>query len=466
MPQTVTTADKFIENSMVSYGMKTIEDRAIPDYRDGLKPVQRRILWAMALLGNRENFVKAAKIVGDCMGSFHPHSDSSIFDAIATLVHTPTGFIEGQGNWGNPTTGDKPAAYRYVEARLAEFTSQYLLNREYLDEVEFVQNYDSTTVEPVFLPSIIPTSFLTGSYGIAVGVSTSYPTFSLNFVKKLAKEYLKLKKKGSRPTPEWFINNLEFDYKQGGRCISEREELSKLVNTGKATIVFEADHKIEPKKKTLTILSNAVSLNLDLIASKIIELPEVQSVMNRSTEKVNYVVTFKPSVSEKDVAVLSRKIIEKMLTKRMNFNMLFTHRKPTRDNTALVSTFGSISPVKLMSLWTDFRVDLEEKVMTKRLLKIEQDTRKNKVVLQASKQVMKLAKEISLKSAISLEIRVAKLLKISEEEAKMVLAMPLRSLSNLEQGDIVKKIKALENKRFDTEKKMSDLGVSAAGMID
>jgi len=133
--------DAFIQKAMTIYGRKTIEDRAIPDLRDGLKPVQRRILWAMKNLGHPEQYRKAARIVGDTMGNYHPHGDLAIYGALVTMANFSTPFVDGQGNWGNPATGDNAASMRYTECRLTAFSLTYLLDPEYLEVTELVPNY-------------------------------------------------------------------------------------------------------------------------------------------------------------------------------------------------------------------------------------------------------------------------------------------------------------------------------------
>src|ERR1700709_280756 len=167
-----------LEERYLAYALSTIMHRALPDARDGLKPVHRRILYGMRLLrlGPRTPFKKSAKIVGDVMGSFHPHGDQSIYDALVRLAQDfssryPLG--DGQGNFGN-IDGDNPAAYRYTEARMTA-VAQLLLDGIDEDGVEFRPNYDGTTKEPIVLPGGFPNLLANGAQGIAVGMATSIP---------------------------------------------------------------------------------------------------------------------------------------------------------------------------------------------------------------------------------------------------------------------------------------------------
>src|SRR5512134_4011081 len=167
-----------LEERYLAYALSTIMHRALPDARDGLKPVHRRILYGMRLLRLDPGtaFKKSAKIVGDVMGSFHPHGDQSIYDALVRLAQDFASrypLIEGQGNFGN-IDGDNPAAYRYTEARLTE-VARLLLDGIDEDAVDFRPNYDGSTREPVVLPGAFPNLLANGSQGIAVGMATNIP---------------------------------------------------------------------------------------------------------------------------------------------------------------------------------------------------------------------------------------------------------------------------------------------------
>ena len=175
-----------MSSSYVDYAMSTIVDRAIPDVRDGLKPVQRRVLYDMYDLGAAHDkpYKKTARIVGDTIGRFHAHGDSGVETAIETMTQEfkkPVPLVDGQGNWGS-VEGDGAAASRYTECRLTEFSEQVLLSLLDKNTVDFQPNYDNTLKEPTVLPAIVPTVLVTGNEGIAVGMRTSIPTFNLSEV--------------------------------------------------------------------------------------------------------------------------------------------------------------------------------------------------------------------------------------------------------------------------------------------
>src|SRR5436309_6183170 len=167
-----------LEERYLAYALSTIMHRALPDARDGLKPVHRRILYGMRLLRLDPGtpFKKSAKIVGDVMGSFHPHGDQAIYDAMVRLAQDFASrypLIDGQGNFGN-IDGDNPAAYRYTEARMTD-VARLLLDGIDEDAVSFRTSYDGQSQEPIVLPAAFPNLLANGSQGIAVGMATSIP---------------------------------------------------------------------------------------------------------------------------------------------------------------------------------------------------------------------------------------------------------------------------------------------------
>ena len=167
-----------MKNSYRDYAMSVIIERALPDIRDGLKPVQRRILFAMNELGldPKKPHRKSARIVGDTMGKYHPHGDSSIYDALVHLAEDYSlsiPLVDGHGNFGS-IDGDRPAAMRYTEARLSEGAMTLLHNLD-KDLVEFMPNFDNSEKEPMVLPASIPNLLINGTTGIAVGMTTSIP---------------------------------------------------------------------------------------------------------------------------------------------------------------------------------------------------------------------------------------------------------------------------------------------------
>src|SRR3972149_4152609 len=174
-----------MKKSYLDYAMSVIIGRAIPDVRDGMKPVHRRVLYAMHEMGNRWNksYKKSARIVGDIIGKYHPHGDVAAYDTIVRMAQEFSmryPLIDGQGNFGS-IDGDPPAAMRYTEVRMARIAEELLADLE-KETVSFVPNYDESLQEPTVLPSRIPALLLNGSSGIAVGMATNIPPHNINEV--------------------------------------------------------------------------------------------------------------------------------------------------------------------------------------------------------------------------------------------------------------------------------------------
>lgn len=174
-----------MRKSFLSYAMSVIVSRALPDIKDGLKPVQRRILYGMKELGvySHSSYKKAARVVGDVMGKYHPHGDSSIYEAMVRMAQDFSyryPLVDGHGNFGS-IDGDKAAAMRYTEVKMAKIAMELIKNID-KETIDFVDNYDGSEKEPLVLPTALPNLLINGATGIAVGMATKIPTHNLGEV--------------------------------------------------------------------------------------------------------------------------------------------------------------------------------------------------------------------------------------------------------------------------------------------
>ena len=235
----------YAERAYLDYAVSVVKGRALPDGSDGLKPVQRRILYSMDKMGLAFNAkpVKSARVVGDVLGRFHPHGDQSAYDALVRLAQDFSlryPLIDGQGNFGS-RDGDSAAAMRYTEARLTPI-ARLLLDEIDLGTVDFVPNYDGSTEEPALLPARLPMVLLNGASGIAVGMATEIPSHNLNEVAAATIALIKNEKLnvsevlGYMPGP---------DYPGGGQIISQPEELHEAYRSGRGSIKVRARFKLE-----------------------------------------------------------------------------------------------------------------------------------------------------------------------------------------------------------------------------
>src|ERR1700726_4446594 len=229
-----------LEERYLAYALSTIMHRALPDARDGLKPVHRRILYGMRLLrlDPRSPLNKIAKIVGDVMGSFHPHGDQSIYDALVRLAQDFSSrypLVDGQGNFGN-IDGDNPAAYRYTEARMTD-VARLLLEGINEDGVEFRPNYDGQSKEPVVMPGGFPNLLANGAQGIAVGMATSIPPHNVAELCDAALHLIEKPDAKSRSLLKYVPGP---DFPTGGVIVDPRSEIAEAYATGRGSFRVRA----------------------------------------------------------------------------------------------------------------------------------------------------------------------------------------------------------------------------------
>lgn len=236
-----------MKNSYIDYAMSVIIGRALPDVRDGLKPVHRRILYAMQEMGLKYNkpFKKSARVVGDVLGKYHPHGDSSVYDALVRMAQTfsmRNTLVNGQGNFGS-IDGDSPAAMRYTEVRLQAIADE-LLNDLDKDTVKFVPNYDGSLMEPAVLPAKIPQLLVNGSSGIAVGMATNIPTHNLA---EVCQGIIALIKNPAITTKEMMQIVKGPDFPTGG-IIRGTKGIYDYFETGRGSVRIQAKAEIEEMK--------------------------------------------------------------------------------------------------------------------------------------------------------------------------------------------------------------------------
>src|SRR5437016_1676276 len=251
-----------MRRSYLDYSMSVIIGRALPDVRDGLKPVHRRVLYTMNEMGLQHNkkYTKCAKVVGQAMGQYHPHGDTAIYDTLVRLAQDFSlryPLIDGQGNFGS-VDGDPPAAMRYTECRLQKIAGEILFDID-KDTVDFVPNYDESTTEPTVLPTRIPNLLINGSNGIAVGMATNIPPHNLTEIvdatvtlvqnpQTTLKELLKIVKGPDFPTGGFIYgrSGIEAAYTNGrGRFMMRAKAAIETLNQGRqAIIVTEIPYQV------------------------------------------------------------------------------------------------------------------------------------------------------------------------------------------------------------------------------
>ena len=251
MKQVQVDIEKELRSSYLSYSMSVIIGRAIPDIQDGLKPVQRRIIWTMWEEGitSKSQYKKSAKIVGSCIGKYHPHGDKAVYDALVRMAQDFVmryPLVDGQGNFGS-IDGDEPAAMRYSEARLTPLAEELLKDIQE-NTVEFVPNYDESLTEPKFLPARFPNILVNGTSGIAVGMSTSIPPHNL---KEVCDAVLYLIDNPSAQLDDILKIIKGPDFPTGGIVVGD---LKEIYSEGKGQLLIYARYKIEKGQKSKSIV--------------------------------------------------------------------------------------------------------------------------------------------------------------------------------------------------------------------
>jgi len=271
--------EEHMKTAYINYSMSVIVSRALPDVRDGLKPVHRRVLFGMYELGLYSNrpTKKSARIVGEVLGKYHPHGDSSVYDAMVRLAQPWSmryPLVEGQGNFGS-IDGDSPAAMRYTEARLSKLAEEMLADLE-KDTVDFQNNFDDSLREPMVLPSKIPNLLLNGSSGIAVGMATNMPPHNLGEVVDGIIAYID----NRDITVEELMNYIKGpDFPTGG-LIYGIDGVIEAYKTGRGRVVIrgEAEFVENNNKSQIIISSIPYQVNKSDLVQKIADLVESKKI--------------------------------------------------------------------------------------------------------------------------------------------------------------------------------------------
>lgn len=325
-----TAIEEEMKTSYLDYSMSVIIGRALPDLRDGLKPVQRRIIYAMHEMGLHygKPYRKSAKIVGEVMGNYHPHGDVAIYDTMVRMAQEFSfriPLIDGQGNFGS-IDGDPPAAMRYTEARLAKIAEELIADIE-KNTVDFVPNYDESKVEPVVLPVKFPHLLINGSSGIAVGMATNIPPHNITEVID-ATIYL-IENRSREIKVEELLKIIQGpDFPTGGFIIG-RDGIKKAYTEGKGTVVMQAKAKIEETKKgkqqivitEIPFMVNKSSLLENI--SNLVRLKKIEGITDLRDESDKDGIRVVIEIGRNENAEIILNQLYKFTSLRSNFGIIF-----------------------------------------------------------------------------------------------------------------------------------------------
>ena len=437
--------DEEMRGSYLDYAMSVIVSRALPDARDGLKPVQRRILYAMHDMGVRAGtpYKKSARIVGEVLGKYHPHGDSAVYDAMARLAQDFSlryPLVDGQGNFGS-VDGDAPAAMRYTEARLARIAESLLADIE-KETVNWTDNFDGSLQEPAVLPALLPNLLLNGNSGIAVGMATNIPPHNLS---ELADAIAYVIDRWAELDEVTVDELMEFihgpDFPTGGLVLGQ-EEIKLAYGTGKGRVIMRARTRIEEMaggRHRILVTEIPYQLNKTTILERIAELvregriTDISDLRDESDRKGMHVVI------ELKRGAAPRKVL----------NQLFKY-------TPLQSTFGVnmlalvdgeprlLSLKRALQIYVDHRVE----VITRRTEYLLRVARERAHILEGLRIALQFLDEVIriIRAADSADDAKGKLIArfgLSDKQAQAILDMQLRRLAALERQKIEDEYNAL-----------------------
>jgi topoisomerase-4 subunit A len=438
---------EYTEKAYLDYSMYVILDRALPQIGDGLKPVQRRIIYAMSELGLSagQKPKKSARTVGDVIGKFHPHGDSACYEAMVLMAQDFSyrcPIIDGQGNWGSTDDPKSFAAMRYTESRLKPYAKSLLQELAH-GTVDWVPNFDGTLNEPIVLPARLPNLLLNGTTGIAVGLSTDVPPHNL---KEVASALIHLIDNPKATVAALMKHIKGPDYPTGGELVSPREDIKQIYTTGSGTLRLRAAYKIENGDVVITSLPHQVSGGkiLEQIAAQMRnkKLPQVEDLRDESDHEdpTRLVITPRSNRVDKDELMshlFSTTSLER--TCRVNMNVIGLDGRPQAFNL-----------VELLSEWIKFRKGTVKRRLQHRLQIVIDRLHILDGLLAAylniDEVIAIIRKEDEPKPVLM------KKFKLSDVQAEAILNLRLRNLAKLEEMKIKGEQDELNGERDNLEK--------------
>ncbi|GMQ88538.1 MAG: DNA topoisomerase IV subunit A [Gammaproteobacteria bacterium] len=440
----------FTEKAYLDYSMYVILDRALPHIGDGLKPVQRRIVYAMSELGllASSKHKKSARTVGDVLGKFHPHGDSACYEAMVHLAQPFTcryPLIDGQGNWGSPDDPKSFAAMRYTEARLAPF-AEVLLAELGQGTVDWAPNFDGTLEEPKLLPARLPAVLLNGATGIAVGMATDIPPHNL---KEVADAAILLLDKPKSSIIDLCRIIKGPDFPTGAEIITPKSELLEAYTTGRGSVRMRACYELERGEIVVTALPYQTSGGkvLEQIAAQMIakKLPMVEDLRDESDHENPTRLVIVPRSNRVDTGALMSHLFattDLERTARFNLNMIGLDGKPRIKDLRCI-----------LKEWLEFRTSTVRRRIEHRLEKVERRLHLLEGLLIAflnlDEIIRIIRREDKPKPALIKRFR------LSEEQADYILDTRLRQLARLEEMKIKGEQKELAKERDALQKILS-----------
>ena len=440
---------EFTENAYLNYAMYVIMDRALPHVADGLKPVQRRIVYAMSELGlkNTAKPKKSARTIGDVIGKYHPHGDSACYEAMV-LMSQPFSYryplISGQGNFGSPDDPKSFAAMRYTEAKLSAYANT-LLNELGQGTVDWQDNFDGTLQEPVTLPARLPNILLNGTTGIAVGMATDIPPHNLS---EVVKGCIALLKKPTMTEKELAKYIPAPDLPTKAEIITSPEDLLQLYKTGRGSYKMRATYHVDDKEKNLVIID---ALPYQISGNKIIE--QIANLIN--AKKLPWVTDIHDESDHQNAC----RIVLELRSSRVDIEPMMSHLFASTDlesnyrvNLNMIGTNGKPQVKSLLTIlteWLSVRRDTVTRRLQYRLDKIEQRLHILAGLLIAYLHIDEVIRIIREEDDPKAELMTR--YDLTEIQANAILDIRLRQLARLEEIELKREQSDLELEKAQIE---------------
>ena len=425
--------EEAMKAAYIDYSMSVIVSRALPDVRDGLKPVHRRVLYGMHQLGLKSNskFKKSAFIVGEVLGKYHPHGDSSVYDTMVRMAQEWSLrylMVDGQGNYGS-VDGDSPAAMRYTEARMQKISEEMVADLD-KETVDLQLNYDDSIMEPTVLPTKIPNLLVNGASGIAVGMATNMPPHNLSEVINGTIAYID----NNEITVDELIEHIKApDFPTGG-IIYGYEGVKEAFQTGKGRVVMRGKAEIEDVngKECIVVTEIPYQVNKADMIKKTAELV--------NDKKIDGISTIRDESDRKGMRIVY--VLKRDAIPNIVLNMLFKYTQLQSsfsvNNIALVKGRPQILNLKdMLKYFVEHRHDVVVRRTKFELKKAEERAHILEGLIVASDNIDKVIKLIrSSKNADEARQKLINEFKLSEIQAKAIVEMRLRQLTGLEQDKL------------------------------
>lgn len=433
------SASQFLEEAIIRYGKEVIINRALPRIEDGLKPVQRFLIWSGRDLDADNKFIKSAKMASHAIGTYSPHGEEGTYKVMVNMVNARCPLLEGRGNFGSITT--PPGSMRYTEARLSPLVRKICTDLPDLKVIPYEPNYDDSREQPVYLPVAVPMILLNDTSGIAVALASKIPSFNLNEVAAACIKYLETKdvKKSAA--------KLLAPDQTKCTMISPLADVQTLLMSGEGALEYECIHEVVKSKRGYALIVTGcppefAPLSFMERCDKLSDEGIIDAARNETSEDIRLVIEYSDAKTYANV-------LKPMLRKRVSyhFNIVFEKEGKKYVKQATIAD--------IFAEWTSVRKKTIAESLKQEMSSYSADRSRELAKLKAVVDLDKLFK--ALEATGDLRENIQKMLALSAEEADMIAKMPVESLKKANQEHIKMKVAVIEAKIASIHRKLENV---------